>query len=214
MQGSDERGNGMADIDCVIFDIGNVLIRWDPKNLYRRMGYADADTDGILAETGLLDMNVEFDLGKPFAEGIAALTARFPQHQRFLDGWNTRWTDALDGAIQPNVAVLAALKAAGVPAHAISNFSREKFDVARALFPFLDGFDELVLSADVGMVKPDRDIFDLMIDRRQLTPSRAVFIDDSAPNIRTAEAIGLRTIHFADESVAVRDRLVQLGLRL
>jgi len=204
----------MRAIDCVIFDIGNVLIRWDPRNLYRRQGIADTETARLLALTGLLEMNIEFDRGKPFADGLAELTRRFPEHARFFAAWDSHWPDALDGAIEPNVRLLADLKAARIPVYAISNFSREKFDIARSLFPFLDGFDELVLSADVRLVKPDRDIFDLMIARRSLTPSRAVFIDDSAANIATAEQVGLKTIHFSDESVPVRTHLARHGLQL
>ena len=119
----------------------------------------------------------------------------------------------LGGAIEANVAILASLKAAGVPVHAISNFNGEKFAIARQRFPFLDAFDERIISAEVGLVKPDREIYELLIGRRGLEPSRAVFIDDSAANIRTAAALGFRTVHFAGEHVRLGDELRRLGCR-
>ncbi len=202
-----------AEIDCVVFDIGNVLIRWDPRNLYRRMGHSDAETAQILAETRLLEVNHrELDAGADFGVVIARLAGEHPQHRRFVEAFDARWTDMLDGAIDANVQLLAGLKARGVPVHAISNFSASKFADACRLFPFLDGFDERIISAEVGMVKPDREIFDLFLARRRLVPARAVFIDDSLPNIETARAVGFRTIHYRGEAVALADELQALGL--
>jgi 2-haloacid dehalogenase len=99
----------------------------------------------------------------------------------------------LGGAINPTVAIFERLKQAGVAVHAISNYNREKFDIARALFPFLNTFDELVLSGDVGFVKPDAEIFEILIRRRNLVVGRTVFIDDSAGNVATANQLGFAT---------------------
>lgn len=199
-------------IDCVVFDIGNVLIRWDPKNLYRKMGLSDAETDRMIAETGIHDLNIEFDRGMPFAQGCAELASRHPQYSRYLEAWDTRWTEMLDGAIEDNAQLIADVRRTGLPVHAISNFSREKFDVARRMFPFLDTFDELVVSADVGLVKPDRAIFEVLFKRRPIKPEATVFIDDSAANIATAQGLGLHTIHVVDEHVPVRQHLRTLGV--
>jgi HAD superfamily hydrolase (TIGR01509 family) len=203
----------VSEIDCVVFDIGNVLIRWDPRNLYRRMGYADATTSLIMSETGLLELNHRaLDAGAPFAATIAELAVRFPQHAPFIRAFDTRWSEMLAGAIAPSVEILDNLKRSGFPVHAISNFSREKFDVTRNLFPFLNRFDELIVSGDIGMVKPDAEIFDLLIQRRKLDPRRTVFIDDSAPNIATARQLGFVTIHFSEDRTDLRAELVGLGL--
>jgi 2-haloacid dehalogenase len=199
-------------VTAVVFDIGNVLLRWDPRNLYRRMGLSDAETAELLAETGLLAVNLECDGGQPFADGIARLVAAYPHRQRFLEAFDARWTELLDGAIEHNVAVLHDLKAQRVPVFAITNFAREKFDVSRKLFPFLDVFDDIVVSGDVGRVKPDVAIYRILVERQKLEPDRAVFIDDSRRNIDAAAALGFRTIHVETEQAPVREELRRLGL--
>jgi 2-haloacid dehalogenase len=199
-------------IEAVVFDIGNVLIRWDPRNLYRRMGLDDAASARMMAETGIVAMNHEFDRGKPFAEGIAELVGRHPRYATYLEAWDRRWTEMLDGAIDGNVALMADVRRAGLPLYGLSNFSREKFDIARGLFPFLDRFDHLVVSADVRLIKPDREIFDHLVAATGCNPATSVFIDDSAPNIATARALGFHTIHVETEQVPVRERLQTLGV--
>jgi 2-haloacid dehalogenase len=152
------------------------------------------------------------DAGAPCTATIADLAARFPEHAAFIRAFDARWSEMLDGHIEASVELLADLKRAGLPVYAVSNFNREKFELARVLFPFLDGFDELIISGDVGMVKPDAEIFELLIRRRKLDPRRAVFIDDSQANIATARQFGFVTIHFAEHQVDLRGELVRLGL--
>ncbi|MBV9560081.1 MAG: HAD family phosphatase [Bradyrhizobium sp.] len=203
-----------ASIECVVFDIGNVLLRWSPFNLYRRMGFSDAETTAILAETGLPEVNHRvLDAGAPYAETIAGLASRFPGHADFILAFDRRWPETLGGAIEANVAILRALQAAGVATHAISNFSRDKFDIARRAHPFLDEFDELVLSGDVGCVKPDPEIFELLLARRKLDPAACVFIDDNAANIETAQRLGFVTIHYTEHETDLEAELRRLGLR-
>ena len=120
--------------------------------------------------------------------------------------------ELLGGAIPATVAILKALKEAGVPVHAISNYNREKFDIARGLFPFLEVFDELILSGDVRVVKPDPEIFKLLIRRRDLDVRRTVFIDDSADNVATADQLGFATIHFNEATIDLRTELLRVGL--
>lgn len=203
----------MGHIDCVVFDIGNVLIRWDPCNLYRRMGYADSRTAAILAETRLLEVNHRMlDAGAPCKATITDLAARFPEHAAFIRAFDARWSEMLDGHIEASVELLEDLKRAGLPVYALSNFNREKFELARTVFPFLDGFDDLIISGDVGVVKPDAEIFELLIRRRKLDPRRVVFVDDSLANIATARQLGFVTIHFTEHRVDLRGELVRLGV--
>lgn len=203
----------MKQIDCVVFDVGNVLVRFDPRNLYRRMGYSDADTVSILAEIGLLEINHRvLDVGEPFAATLKALIQRFPRHAEFIRAFDERWVELRGGAIPATVAILKALKVAGVPVHAISNSNREKFDILRRLYPFLDAFDELILSGDVRMVKPDPEIFKLLIRRRDLDVRRTVLIDDSADNVAIADQLGFATIHFNQATTDLRTELLRLGL--
>jgi HAD superfamily hydrolase (TIGR01509 family) len=177
------------------------------------MGYSDAETASILNEIGLLEINHRvLDAGGPFTATLEALIERFPRHAKFIHAFDERWVDLLGGAIPDTVAILKALKEAGVPVHAISNYNREKFDIARRLFPFLDAFDELILSGDVGVVKPNAEIFKLLIRRRDLDVRRTVFIDDSADNVATAGQLGFATIHFNEATTDLYIELVRLGL--
>lgn len=201
----------MAIVDTVIFDIGNVLIRWDMHNLYRRIFSDDAAIKVFLAETSLEAENLRFDAGKSFATGTAELARKFPQHSDALMAFDSRWTDCLDGAIEANVAVLADLKQAGTTVHAITNFSHEKFSIACRMFPFLATFDDTIVSGVVKLIKPDPAIYRLLLDRRNIDPARAVFIDDSAANVATAHSLGLHVIHFTGDT-DVRSSLQALGV--
>jgi 2-haloacid dehalogenase len=202
----------MVAVDTVIFDVGNVLIRWDMHNLYRQLFENDAAIASFLDETGLVAENLEFDRGKRFAVGLGELAARFPHHAAALNAFDPRWTDCLDGAIEENVAVLEDLQRAGVPTHAITNFSTEKFPVACRMFPFLTTFDETIVSGAVQLIKPDPAIYRLLLERRNIDPVRAVFIDDSAANIATARSLGLHGIHCTSDT-DVRVSLQALGVR-
>lgn len=198
-------------IDNVIFDIGNVLVRWEPERLYRRMFPDDAAIHAFYAETGLLTRNIEMDRGEPFAVALADLAARHPHHAEALHAFNHRWPETVVGEIPETVAMLRELRTARVPNYAITNFSREKFDIALEMFPVLKDFDDIVVSADVRLVKPDPAIFRLLLDRRKLNPARSLFIDDNAGNIATARQLGLVTHHFAEPGALRRD-LVARGL--
>jgi len=198
-------------IENVIFDIGNVLIRWQPERLYRTLFANDETIEAFFSETGLLARNIELDRGEPFATGLADLAAQHPHHAEALHAFNHRWPETLAGEIPETVAMLEQIRAARIPNFAITNFSREKFDIALAMYPFLNGFDDIVVSADVGIVKPDLDIFRVLLKRQNLDPERSLFIDDNAENIAAAEALGLVTHHFADPQV-LRQDLVARGL--
>jgi HAD superfamily hydrolase (TIGR01509 family) len=203
----------VSGINCVVFDIGNVLVRWDPCNLYRRMGYLDSETAAILTEIGLLEINHRvLDVGGPFPATLELLVERFPRHAEFIRAFDVRWVESLGGAIPGSVAIFHRLRQAGVPVHALSNYNRQKFAIACELFPFLTTFDELVLSGDVGLVKPNAEIFELLISRRGLNVGRTAFIDDTIANIATAARLGFATIHFNEKTTDLGAELLRLGL--
>jgi len=203
----------MSGINCVIFDIGNVLVRWNPCNLYRRMGYSDEETGTILTEIGLLEINHRvLDAGGQFSATLELLVERFPRHTEFIRAFDVRWVETLGGTIDGSVAIFQRLKQAGVPVHALSNYNRQKFDIGCELFPFLRNFNELVLSGDVGLVKPDAEIFELLMSRCGLDVGRTVFIDDAIANIATAARLGFATIHFNEKTTDLGAELLRLGL--
>ena len=205
----------MSGINCVVFDIGNVLVRWDPRHLYRRLGYLDSETAAILEEIELLEINHRvLDAGGPFPATLELLVERFPRYADFVRAFDKRWVESLGGIIPGSVAIFHRLKQAGVPVHALSNYNRQKFDITCELFPFLTAFDELVLSGDVGLVKPDAEIFELLIRRCALDVGRTVFIDDSIANVTTAARLGFATIHFNEQTTDLGAELLGFGLHL
>ena len=193
-------------IDAVIFDIGKVLIRWEPERLYRTMFRSEAEIAAFLDETGLLARNIEFDRGEPFSSGLADLARRFPHHAEALFAFDKRWIETIGGEIPESVGILAALRKARVPNFAITNFAREKFDVVLPVHPMLGKFDDIVVSADVRVIKPDPAIFRLLIERQKLDPARTLFIDDSAKNVAAARDLGLATHMFVEANVGALTR--------
>ena len=182
---------------AVIFDIGNVLIRWDVRLLYRQLLPDDAAIDAFLAEVGFHAWNLEFDRGADWDAGVAALSARHPRHAALIAAFHARWHETVPGAIAGSVAILEALAAAGVPLFAITNFSAPKWEETVARFPFLGtAFRDVVVSGREGVLKPDPAIYRLCLARNGLDPARAIFIDDSAANVAGAAAVGLDAICF------------------
>lgn len=200
--------------DTVVFDIGNVLIQWDPRLLYRSIFQNEADADRFLAEVLPPEWNLEQDRGRSFAEGIAEALARRPDHREEILAWDTRWHEMVPGEVPGSVAILTALKQAGVPLYAITNFSSEKFAECEDRFPFLaDSFIDVVVSAHERLVKPDPRIYQVLFSRNDLNPERTVFIDDSPANVEAARSVGMHTIHFTD-APALRAALIERGFPL
>ena len=182
--------------DAVVFDLGGVLIDWDPRHLYRKLLADEAAVEEFLATVCTPEWNAEQDRGRPFAEGVAELVERHPAHAAAITAYHERWTEMLGGEIPGTVAVLAELRAAGVPLYALSNWSAETFRLTRGRFPFLEWFDGLVVSGEEGVTKPDRRIFELLIERFGLVPAATVFVDDSAANVTAARGLGLDAVRF------------------
>lgn len=200
--------------DTVVFDIGNVLIQWDPRLLYRSIFQNEADADRFLAEVLPPEWNLEQDRGRSFAEGIAEALARRPDHREEILAWDTRWHEMVPGEVPGSVAILTALKQAGVPLYAITNFSSEKFAECEDRFPFLaDSFIDVVVSAHERLVKPDPRIYQVLFSRNDLAPERTVFIDDSPANVAAARSVGMHVIHFTD-AVSLKAALVEHGFPL
>lgn len=203
---------------AVVFDVGNILIRWDPDAVLRTY-FADEDAyQAFLDETKLMWVNIEFDAGLPFATGIGDLVSRFPRYEKPLRAFDERWPECVPGDIPDNVATLRALKAAGHTVHAITNFAREKFDIARARFDFLNLFDHPLVSADVGLVKPDYRIFHRFCRDTGLEPRDIIFVDDSPANVAAARSVGYHVFHMpnadAAECEAFRGMLREAGFRV
>jgi 2-haloacid dehalogenase len=198
-------------LTTVVFDLGGVLIDWDPRHLYRQL-FDDADEmESFLAEVTTAEWNGHQDAGRPWAEAIEILVAEYPERRELIEAFHRRWPEMLGGEIPGTLDVLAELRAAGVRLLALSNWSAEMFPVALERFDFLAWFEGIVISGDVGVNKPDRRIFEHLAERFGIEPASAVFVDDSVANIDAATDLGFRAIKFTD-AAALRQALVQLGL--
>lgn len=203
----------MPRLSTVVFDVGNVLIRWDPRYLYRRLIPDEADMEHFLATICTPEWNLEQDRGRTWAEAVAERAALHPDRADLIAAYDRLWQEMVPGPVDGSVAILEELEALGVPLYAITNFSAEKWAETRARFPFLGRFRDTVVSAHERVVKPDPAIYRLLLERNDIDPRRAVFIDDSEKNVVGAQAIGMTGLLFTD-AAALRLRLRDLGLPL
>jgi 2-haloacid dehalogenase len=197
---------------AVVFDLGGVLIDWDPRHLYRQLFDDPDEMEMFLAEVTTAEWNSHQDAGRPWADAIEILIAEHPERRKLIEAFHRRWPEMLAGEIPGTVDVLAELRAAGgLRLLALSNWSAEMFPVALERFDFLGWFEGIVISGDVGVNKPDRRIFEHLVERFGIEAEAAVFVDDSPANVEAATGLGFRAFRFTD-AAALRLALVQLGL--
>jgi len=198
--------------DCVVFDLGGVLIDWDPRHLYRKLFAEDeAAMEHFLATVCTHEWNRCQDAGRSFAEGARLLQAEHPDKAELIDAYAARFDEMMPGPIAGSVEILAELKDRGTPLYGLTNFSAETYRPTFDRFGFLRWFDGILVSGDVKLIKPDARIFELLIERFAIDPYRAVYIDDVAANVAAARPFGIHAIHFTDPAT-LRDELVALGL--
>jgi 2-haloacid dehalogenase len=181
----------------IVFDIGNVLLRWDPQAAFRHAIGSDAEIDALLAEVEFYDWNYEQDRGRSRAEAVAAIAANWPQHADLMDGYFDRFGLTIQNRIQGSWDIATTLKDRGYRLWALTNFSGDTWPQALQLHPQLTTlFEGIVVSGHERMVKPDREIFDLLCARANAAPEACYFIDDSADNVTGARAAGWQAHHF------------------
>jgi 2-haloacid dehalogenase len=196
----------------VIFDLGGVLLDWDPRYLYRRLFKGDdAAVEHFLTHVCSPEWNRAQDAGRPFAEAEAEAAARHPEMLAFIQAWVRNFDEMIPGPVEGMLTILGELRDRGVPLYALTNWSAETFAGQPARFAFLNWFEGIVVSGREKLIKPDPRIFRLLLDRYGIDPARAVFIDDSAANAAAATALGLRGIHFTGAN-ELRRELVALSL--
>lgn len=195
----------------VLFDLGGVLVDWNPRHLYRQLFVDKAAMEHFLATVCTQAWNEEQDAGRPFREGVELLIGRHPQHAAAIRAYDLRWSEMLKGAIEESVAILAALRARRVPLFALTNWSAEKFPLARKRFAFLEWFDGILVSGDERLKKPDPRIYRLAVQRFGLKPAQTFYVDDAEKNIAAAALLGFKTHRFV-EAPALRSQLVACGL--
>jgi 2-haloacid dehalogenase len=197
---------------AVVFDLGGVLIDWNPRYLYRTLFDGDeAAMEHFLTHVCSPEWNHRQDAGRSFADGCAELVRDFPEARPLIEAWRERFDETLGGPIAGTVEILAALRARGVPLYALSNWWAETFPIARARFDFLRWFDGIVISGELGVAKPDPRIFAHLLETYGLRADATVFIDDLPANVAAAAAAGMHPILFT-EPVALRAALRELDL--
>jgi 2-haloacid dehalogenase len=204
-------------VDAVILDVGNVLIDWNPRALYRKIflgpdGQPDeAWVDWFLANVCTQDWNIQQDLGRSIADAEGALRRKHPGWQAEIKAYYGRFQELIPGPIEITVSCMQRLREAGIPVHGLTNFGHETFAMTRQRFDFLRDFNGVVVSGEEGLAKPDPAIFKLLIQRFKLIPSRSLFVDDSQANIDTAQALGFQVHHFTRPEL-LPPHLTALGL--
>ncbi|MGB7129744.1 MAG: HAD family phosphatase [Candidatus Sulfotelmatobacter sp.] len=202
----------MADRSIAVFDLGGVLVDWNPRYLYRKLfGGDDAAMEHFLANICTSEWNLQQDAGRSFAEGCALLKSQHPNYAEFIDAWFGRHHEMVAGPISGTVEILAALREREVPLYALSNWSAETFPAARRRFDFLQWFRGILLSGEVRLIKPDRRIFQLFLDTFGIDAARAIYVDDLLPNVEAARTLGMHGILFTDPA-QLRLELAKIGL--
>ncbi|MFK8035404.1 MAG: HAD family hydrolase [Hyphomicrobiales bacterium] len=196
----------------IVFDIGNVLISWDERAAFRNDFQDDAAIDQFLAKVAFYEWNTELDRGRSRLEAIKVIRAKWPEHEALLDQYFDRFPDTIRQKVSGSWEVLADLKASGQRLFGLTNWGAETWPLAKDVHPELnDAFEDVVVSGDEKLIKPDLRIYEVLTARNNLRPEECLFIDDSPKNVEGARAAGWQAIHFVD-AVGLRKHLEELKI--
>jgi 2-haloacid dehalogenase len=198
-------------VDDVVFDIGGVLLDWNPDYLYRELIPDAGQREHFLTKVATPDWNLQMDAGRSWAEAVAELSSLHPEHAEWIEAYDTGWLKMVGGLIEGTADLLTELRAQGVPTYALTNFSAEKWEVAKQAFPILAGFTGEVVSGTEQTIKPDEKIYRILLERYDLDPARTFYTDDKDYNVIAARAVGLDAETFID-APTLRHHLKARGL--
>jgi 2-haloacid dehalogenase len=199
-------------IDAIIFDLGGVLIDWNPRYMYRKIFNTEEETEWFLQNVTTLDWNENQDAGYPIHKATEELISKHPDWVPEIKSYYSRWLEMLGDAIHETVEIFRQLKENGnYKLYALTNWSAELFPHARERFEFLKWFDGIVVSGEEKMRKPSAEFYKILLDRYHLDPASTIFIDDSLRNVKGAEAVGITGIHFHNPS-QLKEELQKLGI--
>ena len=196
--------------EAVIFDIGNVLIEWQPERFYDSEIGEDRRR-AMFAEVDLHGMNDRVDKGGHFTETIYAMADKHPEWEPEIRMWHDRWIELATPAIDHSVRLLRALRTRGTPVFSLTNFGIQSFDYAATHYPFLHEFDRPYISGHMGVIKPDVKIYEMVEADCGVSPDRLLFTDDRQDNIKMAQSRGWQT-HLFEGPAGLAKRLVADGL--
>ena len=199
---------------AVVFDLGGVLVDWNPRYLFRRLLPDDETVERFLAEVCTTEWNAAQDAGRSWEEAVAEASARFPDDAKYIAAYHERWWETIAGQIDGTVDILAELRASAVALFALTNWSAEKFDLTFPRFEWMSWFDGIVVSGRERIVKPDRRLYEVLLDRYRLEPARTVYVDDVMANVAAARELGMISLHFTGPGRLRADlRHLELPLR-
>jgi 2-haloacid dehalogenase len=185
-----------SSIEALVFDVGGVLLDWDPRHLYRKLFADESEMEWFLAEICTPAWHAPHDRGASTAASCAELASRHPQLSQLIWAWWTRSEEMIGGVDAGSVEILRAVRETGVPCYALTNMEAETYPLRLERFPFLGWFDGTVVSGREGVAKPDPDVFTLLLDRFGLSPKATLMIDDTEVNLKVASRLGIQTALF------------------
>jgi 2-haloacid dehalogenase len=184
-------------IETIIFDLGGVLIDWNPRHLYRKIFKTEEEIDWFLQNVCTSEWNEQQDAGRSFEEATDELLAKFPEHELAIRAWYGRWEETINGHLQETVEIFKELRdSKKYRLYALTNWSEQTFPWALQNFEFLHWFEGIVVSGIEKSRKPFPEFYKILLERYKIDPSKAVFIDDSHRNVLGGEAVGIKSIHF------------------
>lgn len=189
----------------VIFDIGKVLIQWDPRALYEKLIEDKEELDWFLKEVVSFEWHHEHDRGLPFDISLSQKAMDYPAYTELIYAYRERWRETIPGQIDEVVKLLYDLEGKNVPLFALTNYSAETFPELRSEFPWVQAFGEIVVSGEIGLVKPELPIYHFARDKFGLSDGEALFIDDKLDNIKAGEQVGFIGHHFTDAKKLEKD---------
>jgi 2-haloacid dehalogenase len=183
-------------IEAAVFDIGGVLLDWNPRHLYRKLFADEDEMERFLADVCTLEWHAGHDLGIPFATSCARLAAAHPECADLIWAWGRRSEEMVAGPISGSVEILRELRARGIRCYALTNMEAETYPLRLARYEFLRWFDGTVVSSAEGVAKPDPVIFERLLARYELAAPATVMIDDNADNVNAARSMGMQAVRF------------------
>lgn len=195
----------MSSIKNVIFDLGGVLIDWNPRYLYRNFFDNNSEMEKFLQDMFTEEETLQEDLGRPLLERVATFSQGYPESSHLAKAYIDRWAETLGGEISGTVTILNNLKQRNISLYALTNWSNETFRYAQERFAFLNEFLDIVVSGKEKIAKPDEKIYRILLQRNNINAHESVFIDDRLVNVQAAEAVGIMGIHFTSPEKLHKD---------
>ncbi len=198
---------------AILWDFGHTLVDWDPRRVYRDMMDSDDAVEAFLGGVCSMDWHAGHDRGIPMAEHRKPLIAAHPDKAELITAWDTRWDDMFDGWVTGMGEIVAALESASIPQYGLTNLPAEKWPNVKALYPPLAKFEDVVVSGEEGLIKPDRRIYEITAQRVPFDTAEVLFFDDRQDNVDAARAFGFDAERF-ECAAQVRDALATRGIWL